>query len=412
VPRGTDEVENPSYVGSNVQQALPARQSWSCIESKNRSAEVSRIRHDDPQGETAIMSAVRNAVTLPLSADANKRWAAVLRRDRHADGEFYYAVRTTGVYCRPSCPSRRPKSQNVSFYDSCDEAERAGFRACQRCRPRAGGSHAQVAAVARACRILERSENAPSLDDLARAVGVSRFHFHRVFKTQTGVTPKAYAAACRANRIRAALAKKRSVTEAIYDAGFNSSGRFYATAREVLGMTPGSFRSGGDGAVIRFAVAECSLGSILVAATRQGVCAISLGSDPDRLVRELQDRFPAAQLSGGDADFDRLVATVVGFVENPRRGLGLPLDVRGTAFQQRVWRALREIPIGSTWSYADIARRIGAPTAVRAVAQACASNPVAVAIPCHRVVRRDGSLSGYRWGVERKRQLLEREAAS
>jgi AraC family transcriptional regulator of adaptative response/methylated-DNA-[protein]-cysteine methyltransferase len=203
-----------------------------------------------------------------------------------------------------------------------------------------------------------------------------------------------------------------SVTEAIYDAGFNSSGRFYAIARELLGMKPGSFRAGGDGAVIRFAVGECSLGSILVAATPQGVCAIALGGDPDLLVRELQDRFPAAELLGGDEEFDRLVATVVGFVEDPKRGLGLPLDVRGTAFQQRVWRALCQIPIGGTMSYAEVARRAGVPKAVRAVAQACASNPLAVAIPCHRVVRSDGSLSGYRWGVERKRRLLEREAAS
>jgi AraC family transcriptional regulator of adaptative response/methylated-DNA-[protein]-cysteine methyltransferase len=239
---------------------------------------------------------------------------------------------------------------------------------------------------------------------------MSGFHFHRVFKSITGVTPKAYATAQRAQRVRSELSRGSTVTQAIYGAGFNSNGRFYATASDVLGMTPRRFRAGGDGERIRFAVGECSLGSILVAATGQGVCAILLGDDPDALVRDLEHRFPKAQLVGGDADFEQLVAKAVGLVESPRRGLDLPLDVRGTAFQQRVWQALREIPAGSTVTYAQVAARIGAPKAVRAVAQACASNAVAVAIPCHRVVRYDGGLSGYRWGVERKRALLDREA--
>jgi AraC family transcriptional regulator of adaptative response/methylated-DNA-[protein]-cysteine methyltransferase len=252
----------------------------------------------------------------------------------------------------------------------------------------------------------------PNLEALAESAGMSRFHFHRVFKSVTGVTPKAYAAAHRARRVREELPRSGTVTEAIYGAGFNSNGRFYATSSEVLGMTPTNFRSGGTGASIRFAVGECSLGAILVAATDKGVCAILLGDAPEALVRELEDRFPKATLVGGDEGFEQWVAKVVGFVEAPALGLDLPLDVRGTAFQQRVWRALREIPAGSTASYTEIAERIGAPKSVRAVGQACASNAIAVAIPCHRVVRNDGALSGYRWGVERKRALLEREARS
>jgi AraC family transcriptional regulator of adaptative response/methylated-DNA-[protein]-cysteine methyltransferase len=239
---------------------------------------------------------------------------------------------------------------------------------------------------------------------------MSRYHFHRVFKAITGLTPRAYAAAHRAERVRRELGRSRTVTEAIFDAGFNSGGRFYATSDEVLGMTPTDYRAGGARAEIRFAVGECSLGSILVARSEKGVCAILLGDDPDQLARDLQDRFPRANLIGADAEFEKLVAKIVGFVEAPTVGLDLPLDVRGTAFQQRVWQALRKIPVGSTASYSDIAQRIGAPRSVRAVAQACAANAIALAIPCHRVVRHDGALSGYRWGVERKRALLEREA--
>ena len=241
---------------------------------------------------------------------------------------------------------------------------------------------------------------------------MSRFYFHRVFKAVTGVTPKAYAAGHRGKRVREELSSGESVTEAIYGAGFNSNGRFYAAAPGLLGMTPTQFRSGGSGNVIRFAVGECSLGAILVAATAKGVCAIEFGNDPEMLVRALQDRFPRAQLLGGDKAFERLVAEVVGFVEAPGRGLDLPLDIRGTAFQQQVWKAIRDIPAGSTASYRDLAKRIGAPKAVRAVAQACGANAIAVAIPCHRVVRTDGSTSGYRWGVERKRALLDREKAA
>lgn len=266
-----------------------------------------------------------------------------------------------------------------------------------------------AARVIEACRIIEKSESAPALDELARRVGLSPYHFHRVFKDVTGLTPKGYAAARREQRVRRGLARGGSVTEAMLDAGYNSSGRFYEKAGETLGMTPTRFRAGGAGADIRFAVGQCSLGAILVARSDRGVCAIFMGDDPDALSRELQDRFPRANLIGGDAEFEKLVARVVGFVEAPGTGLELPLDVRGTAFQKRVWQALRRIPVGKTVSYTELAKRIGAPKAVRAVAGACAANPVAVAIPCHRVVRNDGGLSGYRWGVERKRALIERE---
>jgi len=359
-----------------------------------------------------VMTVTKTETASRFTAD-EERWAAVLRRDASADGRFYYAVRTTGVYCRPSCAARTPRRENVSFYRTCSDAELAGFRPCKRCRPNAPALAAQrAAAVAKACRLIEESYDLPSLDALAHAAGMSRFHFHRVFKNVTGVTPKAYAAAHRAQRVRHELPRRETVTEAIYGAGFNSNSRFYATAAGTLGMTPTNFRSGGHGASIRFAVGECSLGSVLVAATGKGICAIMLGDNAGALVRNLEDRFPRAQLVGGDTQFERLVATVVGFIEVPARGLDLPLDVRGTAFQHRVWQALRSIPAGSTASYAEIAERIGEPAAVRAVAQACASNPVALAIPCHRVVRKDGGLSGYRWGVERKRALLEREATS
>jgi AraC family transcriptional regulator of adaptative response/methylated-DNA-[protein]-cysteine methyltransferase len=341
------------------------------------------------------------------------RWEAVVRRDRAADGVFYYAVRTTGVYCRPSCAARLARREHVRFHATRTEAEQAGFRPCKRCRPHQPGLAEQhAAAVAKACHLIETAEDMPNLQGLAAATGMSRFYFHRIFKTLTGVTPKAYAAAHRAQRVRNELCRTDTVTEAIYEAGFHSHGRFYATSSEVLGMTPTNFRSGGHGTSMRFAVGTCSLGSILVAATDKGVCAIMLGDDPEALVRALQDRFPKAQLLGGDAAFEHLVARVVGFVEAPALGLDLPLDVQGTAFQQRVWQALRAIPSGTTASYTEIAECIGAPQAVRAVAHACASNTLAVAIPCHRVVRKDGALAGYRWGIERKRTLLDREAVS
>lgn len=349
--------------------------------------------------------------SVPKFATNEARWAAVVARDPAADAVFYYSVRTTGVYCRPSCGSRPARRENVAFHPDCVSAEAAGFRPCKRCRPdEAPLAERQAAAVARACRLIESSDELPALDALAEAAGMSRFHFHRVFKAVTGLTPKAYANAHRGQRVRTELKRSDSVTTAIYDAGFNSSARFYASASNVLGMNPSEFRAGAPGAEIRFAIGQCSLGAILVAASRKGVCAILLGDDPEALAQDLQDRFPKAVLIGGDAEFELWMATIVGFVEAPRMGLDLPLDVRGTAFQQRVWQALREIPVGTTASYSEIAARIGAPKAVRAVAQACGANALAVAIPCHRVVRNDQSLSGYRWGVERKQALLDREA--
>jgi AraC family transcriptional regulator of adaptative response/methylated-DNA-[protein]-cysteine methyltransferase len=343
-------------------------------------------------------------------SDDESRWQSLVDRNPAADGEFVYSVKSTGVYCRPTCPSRLALRENVQFHATCEEAEAAGFRACKRCKP-AGESIAeyQSSVVARACRIIEESGEIPNLDDLARSVGMSSYHFHRVFKAQTGLTPRGYAVAHRTRRVRDELTRRDTVTEAIYGAGFNSNSRFYESSDEVLGMTPRKYRGGGEGTTIRFAIGESWLGPILVASSEKGVCAILLGEDPEELVRDLQDRFPKAELVGGDEDFERLVATVVGFLENPSSGLDLPLDIRGTAFQQRVWEALRQIPAGSTASYAEIAERIGQPRSVRAVAQACGANHLAVAVPCHRVVRTDGALSGYRWGVERKSRLLRRE---
>jgi AraC family transcriptional regulator of adaptative response/methylated-DNA-[protein]-cysteine methyltransferase len=340
------------------------------------------------------------------------RWQAIQNRD--AEATFLYGVATTGVYCRPSCPSRRPQRANVSLFDSASTAESAGFRPCKRCDPTGPGTgqrHADL--VANACRLIEESEDPPDLATMAAAIGMSPFHFHRVFKTVTGLTPKGYADAARDERTRARLTggTTATVTDAIYESGFGSSGHFYATATRRLGMTPKRFRDGGTDEKIRFAVGECVLGSVLVAATDKGICAIQFGDDPDELLRDFQDRFAAAELVGADPGFEALVASVVALVERADQAADLPLDIRGTTFQQRVWQALRAIPAGTTVTYQELARRIGAPTSARAVAAACAANTIAVAIPCHRVVRTDGSLSGYRWGIERKRALLQREQA-
>jgi AraC family transcriptional regulator, regulatory protein of adaptative response / methylated-DNA-[protein]-cysteine methyltransferase len=346
-------------------------------------------------------------------ASDEQRWSAVQARDTRADGHFVYAVRTTGVFCRPSSSARLPKRENVEFFDTERAAKAAGYRASQRASgDQTAVSTQRAAMVAKACRLIERSETPPNLDELAEEVGMSPFHFHRVFKAQTGLTPKGYASALRAHKLREELGEKGAkVTDAIYGAGFNSNSRFYAASNGMLGMRARDYRAGGPNMQIRFAVGQCSLGAILVAQSQRGICAILLGDDPEGLVEDLQDQFPKALLIGGDAEFEQLVAQVVGFIEAPSLGLNLPLDVQGTAFQERVWQALREIPPGATVSYAQVAARVGQPKAVRAVAQACGANPLAVAIPCHRVVRRSGELSGYRWGVERKRELLKREAA-
>lgn len=344
------------------------------------------------------------------------RWHKVLTRDKAADGEFFYAVRTTGVYCRPSCPSRHGKRENVQFFDVVEAAERAGFRPCMRCKPNLPATlDAQTnarhgAMIAAACHYIDTAEETPDLEEIARAVGASASHFHRLFKASTGLTPKEYVNAQRGRKIRSALkAPQNSVTTAIYEAGYNSSSRFYEASHKILGMKPKAFKSGGQNETIRFAIGQSALGAVLVAESGKGVCAILMGDDPQGLIHDLEKRFPKAQLVGADRDFEDHVAHVIGFVENPDIGFNLPLDLRGTAFQQRVWQALLAIPFGKTVSYSELAQRIGSPKSTRAVAQACGANKIAVAVPCHRVVRNDGGLSGYRWGVERKRDLLERE---
>jgi AraC family transcriptional regulator of adaptative response/methylated-DNA-[protein]-cysteine methyltransferase len=341
------------------------------------------------------------------------RFVALAKRDPSADGSFVYSVETTGIYCRPSCPARRANPRNVRFHADPAAAERAGFRPCKRCRPNDDSlrdRHAKT--IEKLCRFIEASDEAPTLDALARRAGLGVFHLHRIFKAVTGVTPKSYASAYRARRLREALATETTVTDAVFQAGYGASATFYETSKRRLGMTPTDYRSGGRGHDIRFAVGECSLGSILVAATKRGVCAILLGDAPEALCHELELLFPSARLVGGDQGFETLVANAVGLVEDPRRGSTLPLDVRGTAFQERVWRALSTIPAGTTTTYSELARALGSPSSARAVARACATNRIAVAIPCHRVLRTDGNPAGYRWGVERKRALLAREAES
>ena len=342
----------------------------------------------------------------------DQRWAAVDGRDPRAEGAFVYAVRTTGVYCRPTCRSRRPNRANVAFFDGPEGAERAGFRPCKRCEPATvvlDDGPARI--VERACSLLERSERL-TLAELAAEVGLSPGHLHRVFKQVVGVTPKEFAMSVRLRRLRDGLAGGGTLTREILGAGFGSIGRAYDESAEGLGMTPGQYRKGGAGRSIRYATAETSLGRVLVAATDRGVCAIELGDSTEALVDRLVARFPKAELAGDDPEFADRVARVVALVDRPGVGLDLSLDVRGTAFQRRVWEALRTIPVGSTATYAEVARSIGRPSAVRAVARACASNELAVVIPCHRVIRGDGGLGGYRWGIERKQALLDGEAGS
>ena len=343
-----------------------------------------------------------------LYATDEARWQAVVERAPAAEGHFFYGVATTGIYCRPGCASRLPKRENVRFFDDQETAEAAGFRACKRCEPRAE-TDAGVQAIVQACRLIEASEKPPSLEDLAGAVGLSKYHFQRLFKKTTGVTPRQYAAEKRAQRVRRALQKEAAVTEAIYSAGFESSSRFYETAAASLGMTPKAYGAGGPGVSIRYAIVHSYLGWVLVAATAQGVCKIDLGDSPQSLLAELEGCFPQADLRAGDQAFEAVMSQVLLFLEQPQKGLQLPLDIQGTAFQRRVWSALQEIRAGTTASYGEVAAQIGKPTASRAVAAACAANKIAVAIPCHRVVRSDGGLGGYRWGTARKRALLERE---
>lgn len=338
------------------------------------------------------------------------RWRAVCANDRRADGCFVYAVRTTGIYCRPGCVSRQPRRSNVVFFDTGTAAAEAGYRPCKRCLPNGrsrADRHREL--VVRACRRIDSEPGRASLADLAAAAGLSPGHFHRLFREQTGLTPHQYERARRDERLRCALATGMPVTRALSEAGHDAGGSGHARATGALGMSPSRYRRGGAGSTIRFAIGQATLGAVLVAGAERGLCAIALGDDPEALINGLQARFSRASLVADEAGFAAHVARVIGFVETPSRGLDLPLDIRGTVFQRRVWRALCEIPLGRTASYADIARAIGAPGSARAVAAACGANPLALAVPCHRVVRSDGGLSGYRWGVERKRALLARE---
>jgi AraC family transcriptional regulator, regulatory protein of adaptative response / methylated-DNA-[protein]-cysteine methyltransferase len=348
---------------------------------------------------------------LAAATTSDPRWDLLVEKEKAGNRDFFYSVRTTGVYCRPSCGARLPRPENVRFYATTSEAASAGFRPCKRCKPDRQPRAAEHAAIiVKVCRLIEATEKLPNLQEVAQVAGMSVFHLHRTFKAVTGLTPGAYAAARRTMRVRKSLSTSPSVTDAIYHAGFNSSSRFYETSNESLGMTPTTFRDGGADTGIHFAIAQCSLGSILVAKSERGVCAVLLGDDPAQLVIDLQNQFPKAKLLGNEGGYEDLVAKIVRLVEQPAVGVDLPLDIRGTVFQQRVWKALQTIPLGSTASYAEIAAAIGTPKAIRAVAQACAANTLAALIPCHRVIRTDGGLAGYRWGVQRKRKLLEREA--
>jgi len=336
-------------------------------------------------------------------------WDQVLRRQ---PGPFRYAVTSMGVYCRPGCPSPRPLRKNVRFFRDNPEAEAAGFRACKRCDPKGERAAIAQAVVRDACAHIEAEETVPSLQQLADRSGYSRFHFLRMFRDHTGLTPRSYAEGVRAKRLQAALGGGARVADAVIDAGYGSESRVYEKTGALLGMTPGAMRRGGAGEVIRTAFAECPFGRVLVGATDKGVCFIGFAEPDAALLGDLRHRFPRAELVADDAALADTVRSVLGFLDEPRLALDLPLDLRGTAFQQRVWRALQQIPPGETRTYADVAVAIGAPRAVRAVARSCATNPVSLAVPCHRVIGKNGDLTGYRWGVPRKRALLSKERAA
>lgn len=377
----------------------------SAAASSSARTEMSERRCGATLSNVGEKSTVRGA-----TIKTDSRWRAIEHRDTKADGSFFYSVRTTGVYCYPSCPARLPRPENVAFHSTPEAAEAAGFRPCKRCKPReAPRERRRAALVESLCRMIEASEEELSLQQLADGVNLSPSYVQRTFKAVSGISPKQYWIARRREKMQSTLRDASTVTEAVYAAGFGSAARFYDESTSVLGMTPRNYRAGGSGKTITFAIASTSLGAVLVAATDRGVCSILLGDDPQELIRDLERRFPTAELAGAKPSFDRLVALVVGLVENPSEHKHIPLDIQGTAFQQRVWAALMQVPPGSTVSYAELAAKIGDPRAARAVARACASNPIALAVPCHRVVRQDGGVSGYRWGVERKRELLRRE---
>jgi AraC family transcriptional regulator, regulatory protein of adaptative response / methylated-DNA-[protein]-cysteine methyltransferase len=350
-----------------------------------------------------------HAVDMTHAVESSEaRWQAVLDHDRHADGQFVYAVKTTGVYCRPSCPSRRPRRESVEFFAGSPEAERAGYRSCLRCRP--NQTDPQTAWLAQCCRILEESpDRNVSLGELARQAGVSVFHLQRTFRDRLGVSPREYQEALRIQRVKQGLTNGASITEAIYDAGFGSSSRFYEKATEHLGMSPFTFKRRGSGQAIRYTVFRSMLGASLIATTDLGVCSIAFGDSGKELEQTLREQFSEALLMRDDDALGNHRAALESYLAGDRTSLGLPLNVRATAFQQRVWKLLASIPYGETRSYTDIAVAMGSPQAVRAVARACASNPVAIAVPCHRVLRKEGDLAGYRWGLERKQKLLENE---
>jgi AraC family transcriptional regulator, regulatory protein of adaptative response / methylated-DNA-[protein]-cysteine methyltransferase len=373
---------------------------------------TSTLTHMPRSSSRPVTSDSAHAGSHDASAADRARWDAVLaRRDADA-GAFVYAVTTTGVYCRPACPSRRPRRDHVRFFETPALAEAAGFRACRRCRPSGVSPDAALRAmVARACARIDASEGRVSLEHLASAAGMSRFHFQRVFKRLAGMTPFEYGQARRVTRLKRELGERQSIVGSIFGAGFGSSSRVYEQLDTTLGMTPGQYRRGGAGLEITWSIAPCSLGQLLVATTARGVCAVEFGQHESELTRRLASRFPNAVLTPAGQGASRLIARIASIVEEPTRGARtpIPLDVRGTAFQRRVWKALEQIPAGATRSYGQVAAAVGAPAAARAVARACAANPVAVLIPCHRVVRGDGTAGGYRWGVDRKRTLLARE---
>ena len=345
--------------------------------------------------------------------DFDECWAALEKRDGAAAGRFFYGVRTTGVYCRPGCTSRLPLRRNTVFFETTEAAEEAGLRACKRCRPtEASAASRHLTAIEKACDLLRSSETTPSLGELADAACISRFHFHRVFKQITGVTPREYARSQRIGRLGEKLDSGEPIAASIYASGFGSSSRAYEAAPAGLGMTPGRRRRGGRGETIRFVTVATPLGWALVAATERGICMTALGDDRGSLATALRQRFPAAAVIAEDAGLKEWADRIVRFITAPDQNLDLPLDIRGTAFQARVWRALQKIPLGKTVSYSEIAEALGQPTAVRAVAQACAANKLALIVPCHRVIRSDGDLGGYRWGLERKQALLARERAA
>jgi AraC family transcriptional regulator of adaptative response/methylated-DNA-[protein]-cysteine methyltransferase len=351
------------------------------------------------------------ATTMAINRNSDQLWALVLGRSANADGEFVYAVKSTGVFCRPSCPSRRPRREQVEFFDSPSEAQRAGYRACRRCQPLQ--RNAQTEKVEAACRYIEQNlEDTLGLQQIAKAVGLSPFHFQRLFKRALGISPREYQQAQRAGKFKQALQSESRITDAIYEAGYSSSSRAYENSNQHLGMTPTAFRRRGEGVQISYTIIPSELGKLLIATTPRGVCAVRFGDNERKLEQDLRREFNAAEISRQDQELKTVAGTVQNLLTRPASATAIALDIQGTAFQQRVWSALRTIPRGETRSYTDVARQIGAPRAVRAVANACGSNPVAVVIPCHRVVQKNGSMAGYRWGVERKAALLRAEQTS